>query len=72
MFVFKSLLVKPCSLAVFRHPGHCLLSPRGAVLAVTIVHSKKSTEAKQRVRLEKVLVTGAELHKESHQVPEIS
>lgn len=45
--------------------GHCLLSPTGAVLAVTIVHSKKSTEAKQRARLEKVLVKGAELHKAS-------
>eukprot|EP00435_Cladocopium_sp_Y103_P050835 s1596_g15.t1 len=45
--------------------GHCLLSPRGAVLAVTIVHSQKSTEANQRARLEKVLVKGAELHKAS-------
>ncbi|CAL1166045.1 unnamed protein product [Cladocopium goreaui] len=45
--------------------GHCLLSSTGAVLAVTIVHSKKSTEAKQRARLEKVLVKGAELHKAS-------
>ena len=52
-------------------PGHCLLSPTGAVLAVTIVHSKKSTEAKQRARLEKVLVKGAELHKEG-QVLEIT
>jgi hypothetical protein len=42
------------------------------VLAVTIVHSKKSTEAKQRARLEKVLVKGAELHKEREQVLEIT
>ena len=41
------------------------------MLAVTIVHSKKSTEAKQRARLEKVLVKGAELHKEG-QVLEIT
>ena len=53
-------------------PGHCLLSSTGAVLAVTIVHSKKSTEAKQRARLQKVLVKGAELHKERGQVLEIT
>ena len=47
------------------NPGHSLLSPTGAVLAVTMVHSPKSKLAAQRARLEQVLIEGAELHQVS-------
>ncbi|CAE7744031.1 unnamed protein product [Symbiodinium necroappetens] len=46
-------------------PGHSLLSRSGAVLAVTMVHSQKSTLPAQRARLERVLVEGAKLHQVS-------
>ena len=46
-----------------KNPG--LLSRSGAVLAVTMVHSQKSTLPAQRARLERVLVEGAKLHQVS-------
>ena len=46
-------------------PGHSLLSPSGAVLAVTMVHSQTSSLRAQRRRLERVLVEGAQLHQAS-------
>ena len=46
-------------------PGHSLLSQSGAVVAVTLVHSQKSSLQSQRALLEEVLIKGAELHEAS-------
>jgi len=45
--------------------GRCLLSPTGAVLAVTIVYSKLSTLQMQSRWLERILLDGAKRHKAS-------
>ena len=45
--------------------GRCLLSPSGAVLAVTIVYSRQSTLQMQSRRLERILLDGAKRHKAS-------
>ena len=50
---------------VFLNENSGLLCRSGAVLAVTMVHSQKSTLPAQRALLERVLVKGAKLHQVS-------